>query len=237
MSFVLHFDGAARRAVQCKFKSGCGAAIYREDGKIFEMHWKHLPDGTTSNEAEYEGLLLGLRRCKKLKLSNLIIKGDSALVINQVFGAWKVKAAGLKSYVQQAKDLSKKFGTIEAVWIPRAENKEADKLANKAIDEKTSGSQVISDLSARKKDASESHLDYTALHPAKKLKANASETRETMKRKLSTKQEVYTFFDPLIFDAEVHLAVLRAEREHALSTFGSEDKQPHFHSSNLSRSS
>lgn len=142
MAYLLHFDGGSRM-IGGSSRAGCGFALYSSKGVLLERHWHALPNGSTCNEAEYKGLLLGLNRCKHLGLCDIAVRGDSKLVINQVFGRWKAKAPNLRPYVAQAKRIVASMGNISAKWVPRRENAEADRLANRAMDERCSGADIL----------------------------------------------------------------------------------------------
>ena len=64
------------------------------------------------------------------------LHADSELMVKQLNGQYKVKNEGLKPLYARAKELIAKIGSVEVQYIPREQNKEADALANKAIDEK-----------------------------------------------------------------------------------------------------
>jgi len=87
----------------------------------------------TNNEAEYWALLFGLREARRLGARSVRIFTDSELVERQVKGVYRVKNPNLKvlhaSVVQQLDCFSSH--AIEA--IPREKNREADRLANQAI--------------------------------------------------------------------------------------------------------
>jgi ribonuclease HI len=61
---------------------------------------------------------------------------DSELLVKQVNGQYKVKNEGLKPLHGKVKELIARIRSVEVQYIPRERNKEADALANKAIDEK-----------------------------------------------------------------------------------------------------
>ena len=61
---------------------------------------------------------------------------DSELMVKQLNGQYKVKNEGLRPLYLKVKELIAKIGRVEVKYIPREQNKEADALANKAIDEK-----------------------------------------------------------------------------------------------------
>lgn len=88
----------------------------------------------TNNFAEYEALLFALKQAIKLNLKDITIYSDSELLVMQMKGIYKVKSSNLKSSFEKAKSLCQKLNNIEFIYIPREKNKEADKLANLAMD-------------------------------------------------------------------------------------------------------
>ncbi len=108
-------------------------------GIIIETNIKNynfsIPLGQqTNNYAEYEALLFALKKAGKLKLVNLTIYSDSELLVNQMKGIYKVKSHNLINSYEKAKKLSLNFKNIKFIHIPREKNKEADELANIAMD-------------------------------------------------------------------------------------------------------
>ena len=89
--------------------------------------------------AEYTGVIRALEwLLEKYNYNNnqkIIIRGDSQLVINQIKDKYKVRAVKIIPLYQKVKSLLSKFKYIKIEWIPRDNNKEADKLSNKAYQE------------------------------------------------------------------------------------------------------
>jgi ribonuclease HI len=94
-------------------------------------------DNATNNVAEYTGIIRALEWLLEYNYSDqkIIIRGDSQLVINQIKGKYKVKAVKIIPLYQKVKSILSKFKDIRMEWIPRDNNKEADKLSNKAYQE------------------------------------------------------------------------------------------------------
>ncbi len=88
----------------------------------------------TNNEAEYLALLLALREAGRLKGERIQIFTDSELVERQIKGVYRVKDLGLKALYKRVLQDLKTFSSFEIRSIPREENKEADRLANQAIE-------------------------------------------------------------------------------------------------------
>ena len=89
---------------------------------------------TTNNVAEYRGLIAGLRAAAELGATSVEVRMDSKLVVEQMSGRWQVKHAGLRPLAREAAALRDRFDEITFDWIPREQNKHADRLANEAMD-------------------------------------------------------------------------------------------------------
>ena len=104
-------------------------------------------DGTTigiasNNVAEYHGLVAGLRMAAELAPeAEVEVRLDSKLVVEQMSGNWKIKHADMRTLALEANRLAP-FGT-RYTWVPRHENKHADRLVNEALDGKRSGVTVV----------------------------------------------------------------------------------------------
>lgn len=132
MSIVLRFDGA------CKGNpgiGGSGAVVFKDNEPLHECYYYHSRP-ITNNIAEYIGLIGGLRMCLAHGYKNIVVQGDSKLVIEQVFGSWKCSHPNMKPLYEEAKELKKQFVSILGSWIPREKNGEADRLSNVAIYQK-----------------------------------------------------------------------------------------------------
>ncbi|MEU0860503.1 MULTISPECIES: bifunctional RNase H/acid phosphatase [Streptomyces] len=95
----------------------------------------------TNNVAEYRGLLAGLRAAHTLDPAATVhVRMDSKLVIEQMSGRWKIKHPSMKPLATQARGIFPP-DRVTYEWIPRAENKHADRLANEAMDAGARGEQ------------------------------------------------------------------------------------------------
>jgi len=131
MDLTIYTDGASRNNPG---EAGAGIFIMR-DGEPFERIARYLGT-TTNNIAEYSAAIIGLERAVQLKASTVKLNADSELLVKQLNGQYKVKNEGLKPLHAKARDLIARIGSVEVQYIPRERNKEADALANRAIDEK-----------------------------------------------------------------------------------------------------
>jgi ribonuclease HI len=89
----------------------------------------------TNNVAEYNGLLSALGWCVEHGATQLHVRSDSLLLVQQMLGNYKVKNAGLKPLHGQARLLASRIGRVTYEHVPRELNKDADRLANLAMDE------------------------------------------------------------------------------------------------------
>lgn len=110
-------------------KSG-GRTIYSNYGIAVEP----FSQDSTNNVAEYTALVKALQWLleKNLGSTKVEVKSDSQLIVNQLTGDYKVKSKRIVSLYKQVLLLKRKFQDIEIKWVPREENREADRLTNKA---------------------------------------------------------------------------------------------------------
>ena len=126
---IIYIDGASRGNPG---RAGAGIWITNGEGKKISEVSRYLGH-KTNNEAEYWALLLGLREAKRLGGEALQIFTDSELVERQIKGVYRVKDLNLKALHKTVIENLKTFSSFEIESIPREENKEADRLANQAI--------------------------------------------------------------------------------------------------------
>ena len=88
-----------------------------------------------NNEAEYEGILTGLRLGKTLGATNLLIQSDSKLVIGQIKGDYEAKEERMQKYVRLTRHLTQEFDKVEFTQIPRSQNMTADEVSKLASSE------------------------------------------------------------------------------------------------------
>jgi ribonuclease HI len=116
--------------------AGAGVFIVDEDGVVLKEVSRFL--GTrTNNWAEYEAVILGFETAKKLGLKNtqLVFKLDSQLIAEQLSGNYQIKEPTLfEQFIKVHNFQVKDFPDTVFTHIPREENKEADRLANEAMD-------------------------------------------------------------------------------------------------------
>jgi len=131
-SITIFSDGGARG------NPGPAASsfIVYKDKKLVYKNSKYLGK-TTNNVAEYEGVVMALDYLIVNDLgTNVLFKMDSELAIKQLTGIYKVKDKRLMNYVLQIKTLVKENNLdINWMYVPRSQNKLADKMVNEKLDE------------------------------------------------------------------------------------------------------
>jgi len=129
---VLFTDGASRGNPGL-----AGAGVYITDTGGKKLVEKSLFLGkTTNNVAEYRALIIGLEEVIKINPSHVTVKMDSELIVKQLNGEYRVRNPGLLPLYRDAVERIEQINGIRVQHIPRNENREADRLANKAIDER-----------------------------------------------------------------------------------------------------
>ena len=93
----------------------------------------------TNNVAEYGGLIAGLTAALALDPSEVEVRMDSKLVVEQMSGRWQVKHAAMKPLAREAAELVSRLPRVRFSWIPRIQNSHADRLANEAMDAASRG--------------------------------------------------------------------------------------------------
>lgn len=89
---------------------------------------------TTNNVAEYTGLLIGLELCATLGDVRVDVRMDSKLVVEQMTGRWKIKHENMRALAMQAR-AAMNPAHVRYSWIPREQNRDADRLVNESLDD------------------------------------------------------------------------------------------------------
>jgi tryptophan 2,3-dioxygenase/ribonuclease HI len=130
VKLVVHVDGGSRGNPG---PAAASAVVSTPDGQVLDEAAVQLGT-TTNNVAEYRGLLLGLERARELGATEVEVVNDSELVAKQVNGEYKVKHADMKPLHAQAVEELRGFDRWTVRSVPRAQNAEADRLVNEALD-------------------------------------------------------------------------------------------------------
>ena len=129
-SAVAHIDGGSRGNPG---PAGYGVRIERADGTVVEL--KEPVGVATNNVAEYRGLLAALTWAMRHGIDRFHVRSDSLLLVKQMRGQYRVKHAGLLPLWQEARNLVRQIRDVQFEHVRREFNKDADRLANEAMDE------------------------------------------------------------------------------------------------------
>jgi probable phosphoglycerate mutase len=131
---VIEADGGSRgnpgpAAYGAVLKDGATGEVIAEAAEVIGV--------ATNNVAEYRGLIAGLElAAEHAPDAEIEVRMDSKLVVEQMSGNWKIKHPSMQPLALQANRLAP-FGTT-FTWVPREQNKHADRLVNDALDGKLS---------------------------------------------------------------------------------------------------
>lgn len=134
--FTIHADGGSRGNPG---PAGSGALIRDELGNAVASVSQFLGI-KTNNFAEYEAVILALHALTKLigtqntKTTDVEVKMDSELVVKQMNGLYKVKHPTMKEQYARLMQAASQFKNVSFTHVPRAQNSDADALANEAMD-------------------------------------------------------------------------------------------------------
>ena len=132
---IINTDGGARGNPG---PGACGAIIKDQTGNIIRREGKFL-GVCTNNEAEYQGLILGLEIAMELGADSVEVNMDSELVVKQLRGEYRVKEPRLAEFYAKAKALEQKFSEVRYFAVRREKNKEADAIVNQVLDGQSNG--------------------------------------------------------------------------------------------------
>ena len=128
---TVRVDGASRGN---HGPSGIGAVVEFDDDRPAMELCSYIGE-TTNNVAEYRALLMALEEAIRCAPScRLTVYSDSELLVRQLNGQYKVKAAHLLPLHLEARRLLGGFPSVRVMHVGREENRKADHLANLAID-------------------------------------------------------------------------------------------------------
>lgn len=129
--YTAHCDGGSRGNPG---PAGYGAVVSDPSGQVVARLSRYLGH-QTNNFAEYQGLLAVLHWAVENGIKRLRVVADSELMVKQMKGVYKVKHPGLIPLWQEAKRLVVRLDAFEMRHTLRGGNKEADQLANEAMDQ------------------------------------------------------------------------------------------------------
>lgn len=122
------------------------ASAVKGEPRELACQWEYI-EKATNNVAEYKGLINGLTLALEVAErsgstgaeTTIDVFMDSKLIVEQMCGRWKIKHPDMKPLAQRVKELEREFAGVSYTWVPRAQNKRADELANRAMDDQESG--------------------------------------------------------------------------------------------------
>ena len=138
---TLQFDGGSRGNPG---PAGTGSVVLAEDGTPLVTLGRFI-GRATNNVAEYRALITAIEEAKKLGAENILIRGDSELVIKQMTGVYRVKNPDMQKLYAKAKELLRGFASHTFEHNLRHHNSLADKLANLAMDKRQDVTEVNGD--------------------------------------------------------------------------------------------
>ena len=130
LSVVAYADGASRGNPG---PSSYGVVVYGQDGVELHTGGRTLGRGT-NNQAEYQGAIAALEAALGLGAASVTLRLDSQLVVRQLTGRYRVRNPKLIPLHKRLLDLRTRFRRLTIEHVPREENKVADRLANEALD-------------------------------------------------------------------------------------------------------
>ena len=129
--YKLYTDGGSRGNPG---KAAAGFFIFDSNEKLIDFDGKYLFE-MTNNQAEYEGLIEGLKLAKKNRIKELEVFMDSQLIVKQLNGEYKVKNEGMKKLFAEVISIRTYFDQVAFTHIPRENNSFADRMVNIILDE------------------------------------------------------------------------------------------------------
>lgn len=129
-AITLWTDGASRGNPG---PAGAGVLIEAE-GASERIEISEYLGEATNNVAEYRALLLGLRKAETLSPSSLTVYSDSELLVRQIRGEYRVKSPLLRPLYLETVRRLRRFPGARILHVGREANRDADRLANRAID-------------------------------------------------------------------------------------------------------
>jgi ribonuclease HI len=127
---IVNVDGGSRGNPG---PAAIGVVVRAADGTVLEELGEKIGEAT-NNVAEYRALLKGIELAAAHGATDLELVGDSQLVVRQVEGRYKVKHADMKALHAEAKKALESFDSWSIRDVRRAENADADRLVNEALD-------------------------------------------------------------------------------------------------------
>jgi ribonuclease HI len=126
---VIHADGVSKGNPGV---AAIGATIKDEKGKLITSISRRI-GWATNNQAEYIAIIAALEEAVRLGARQVELNSDSELVVRQINGRYRVKKDTLRLLYENVMQLKSRLENFKIKHIPRERNREADKLANRAL--------------------------------------------------------------------------------------------------------
>ena len=130
MYATIKFDGGTRPTNPGP--SAIGYIVSTDDSTERGSH--HIGEAT-NNQAEYHALIQALQTAQQMGCTEVMVKGDSQLVVKQVQGEWSVNDSELRTLWKRVTELAEKFEDFDIQHVPREANGDANRLVDKTFSE------------------------------------------------------------------------------------------------------
>jgi ribonuclease HI len=130
--YLAEIDGASRGNPG---PASYGVVLRAPDGRV-EWELGKSIGSATNNVAEYYGLLAALEGAASRRVCSLRVRSDSLLLVRQMEGRYRVKSADLRPLHERAMKAARSLQYFAIEYVPREQNRAADRLANHALDNK-----------------------------------------------------------------------------------------------------
>lgn len=129
---IIQTDGASRGNPG---QAGTDIVFLAPDGQVLRTFGRYLGQ-TTNNAAEYTALIDAISEAHRSGARRVKILSDSELMVKQIRGEYRLKSPSLQPLFTKAIGLLRRFDRWRIEHIPRSENRRADGIANRSIDER-----------------------------------------------------------------------------------------------------
>lgn len=128
---TIYTDGASRGNPG---DAGIGIVFVDENGNTIKEISDYIGQ-TTNNIAEYKAMVRALNEALEMNCDEINVISDSELMVKQIKGEYHVKNEGIKRFYKEVLELFKQFKSYSITHVRREQNRRADELANRGIDE------------------------------------------------------------------------------------------------------
>jgi ribonuclease HI/quercetin dioxygenase-like cupin family protein len=132
---IAHADGGSRGNPG---PAAIGAVLLAPDGRVLEEVSERI-GRATNNVAEYRAVIAALEAAARHRVPALLLRLDSELIVRQLSGRYRVRNADLLPLHERARSLIAALPRVRVEHVPREQNRHADRLVNRALDDKAPG--------------------------------------------------------------------------------------------------